>query len=282
MNTSDAFPVRTLAADLSAGFPLRWHGGDAFRSHFFNALSMSFPVGEQSFIDSVQMAAKLLPDVPEHISLRRTIRDFIAQESSHGAVHRIYNNQLEKHGLVNRWQHWSNTLIALADRRNVGAMDRLAVTAAFEHYTAVLADLVLAHRELLGDALPVMQALWCWHSVEETEHKAVAFDLYTTLGGGYIKRVRWFLYATTMFIGMAASQTALNLRQDRCLWRPSAWLSAARFFFGRHGVVWLSTRPLIAYLRPGFHPWQQDNRALAAEWLQEHGADYRVLRHSNQ
>ncbi len=68
MNTSDAFPVRTLAADLSAGFPLRWHGGNAFRAHFFNALSMSFPVGEQSFIDSVQMAAKLLPDVPERVA----------------------------------------------------------------------------------------------------------------------------------------------------------------------------------------------------------------------
>lgn len=282
MNTSDAFPVRTLAADLSAGFPLRWFGGDAFRSHFFNALSMSFPVGEQSFIDSVQGAAKLLPAEPEHASLRRTIRDFIAQESSHSAVHRIYNAQLEQHGLVNRWQHWSTALIALADRRNVGPMDRLAVTAAFEHYTAVLADLVLAHGALLDDALPVMQALWCWHSVEETEHKAVAFDLYATLGGGYAKRVRWFLYATMNFIGMAAGQTVINLWRDRSLMRPSTWLSAARFLFGRHGIVWLATRPLMAYLRPGFHPWQQDNRALAAQWLETHGTQYRVLRHSNR
>lgn len=282
MNTSDAFPVRTLAADLSAGFPLRWHGGDAFRSHFFNALSMSFPVGEQSFIDSVQSAAKLLPAEPEHASLRRTIKDFIAQESSHSAVHRVYNAQLEQHGLVNRWQHWSTALIALADRRNVGPMDRLAVTAAFEHYTAVLADLVLAHTVLLDDALPVMQALWCWHSVEETEHKAVAFDLYATLGGGYAKRVRWFLYATINFIGMAAGQTVINLWRDRSLMRPSTWLSAARFLFGRHGIVWLATRPLTAYLRPGFHPWQQDNRALAAQWLETHGTQYRVLRHSNR
>jgi predicted metal-dependent hydrolase len=46
--------VRKLLVDLTTPFAARWNGGDAFRSAFFNALSMSFPLGEQYFIDSVR------------------------------------------------------------------------------------------------------------------------------------------------------------------------------------------------------------------------------------
>ncbi|WP_230414080.1 metal-dependent hydrolase [Collimonas silvisoli] len=47
MNTSNPLMVRKLLVDLSQGFPRHWLAGKAFRTQFFNALSMSFPVGEQ-------------------------------------------------------------------------------------------------------------------------------------------------------------------------------------------------------------------------------------------
>ena len=53
--------VRRLLIDLETPFPGRWNGGDAFRSAFFNALSMSFPAGEQYFIDAVRAGLKKLP-----------------------------------------------------------------------------------------------------------------------------------------------------------------------------------------------------------------------------
>src|SRR5436190_3225187 len=53
--------VRRLWVDLERPFARRWNGGDAFRSAYFNALSMSFPVGEQFFIDSVRAGAQALP-----------------------------------------------------------------------------------------------------------------------------------------------------------------------------------------------------------------------------
>ena len=45
--------VRRLRVDLDTPLPRHW-AGDAFRTAFFNALSMSFPAGEQLFIDSVR------------------------------------------------------------------------------------------------------------------------------------------------------------------------------------------------------------------------------------
>lgn len=44
-------PLRHLDVDLAAGFARHWHGGDAYRTHLYNALSLMFPVGEQYFID---------------------------------------------------------------------------------------------------------------------------------------------------------------------------------------------------------------------------------------
>ena len=57
--------VRRLLIDLKAEFPRRWVGGDAFLSALFNALSMSFPVGERFFIDAVREGLKALPEAEQ-------------------------------------------------------------------------------------------------------------------------------------------------------------------------------------------------------------------------
>ena len=75
-----ALVVRRLLIDLRAPIARRWNGGDAFRTAFFNALSMSFPAGEQFFIDAVrggiaklppEAAARFLPEAARVSSARR-------------------------------------------------------------------------------------------------------------------------------------------------------------------------------------------------------------------
>ena len=57
--------VRKLLIDLQTPFAVRWCNGDAFKTALFNALSMSFPLGEQYFMDSVRAGLKTLPpDAP--------------------------------------------------------------------------------------------------------------------------------------------------------------------------------------------------------------------------
>jgi uncharacterized protein len=277
--------IRKLEIDLANGFDRHWFGGDAFMSQYHNALSMSFPVGEQSFIDSVRDCVKLLPASPEHDALRETAAQFIGQEATHRHLHGLYNAQLERQGLVNHWAVWATRRIRLGHRLNVAPRHFLTVTAAYEHITAVMASYLLRHAFLMDKADPRLATLWLWHAAEETEHRAVAFDLYRALGGNYAWRIRWYLQALLLFGFDMVRQTAINLWHDGTLFRPSTWWSAARFAAGRHGAIWHVTGPLLAYFRRDFHPDQeshadpeQTSQGLARRWLASHADRFRVVR----
>lgn len=282
---SSGLTVRKLELDLSQGFDRHWHGGDAFLSQYHNALSMSFPVGEQSFIDAVRDCAKLLPRTPEHALLHEAAAQFIGQEATHRHIHGLYNAHLEKQGLVNRWQHWATARIEFARSRNVSPRHMLAVTAAYEHLTAVLADFMLRHDTTLDKADPNMQMLWRWHAAEETEHRAVAYDLYHALQGNHAWRIRWYIYALLLFSFDSGRQTVLNLWHDGTLFKPGTWWSAAKFFWGRNGAIWHTAKPLVAYFRRDFHPDQEDSavaeqqtRGIAQRWLKDNEKSFRVVR----
>src|SRR5690606_40369604 len=63
-------------------------------------------------------------------------------------------------------------------------ISNLAFTAALEHFTATLAELLLSSedvRALFGH--DGVRDVFLWHALEESEHKAVAFDVYRAMGG---------------------------------------------------------------------------------------------------
>src|SRR5687767_15567854 len=95
--------VRRLLVDMEAPIARHWCGGDAFRTALFNALSMSFPVGEQFFIDSVRNGFKELPPEQQE-RFRAEVQGFIGQEATHRRLHSLYNAHLEQLGLVNDWE----------------------------------------------------------------------------------------------------------------------------------------------------------------------------------
>lgn len=74
----DTPTARRLLIDLEPPLPRHWCDGDEFLSAFFNALSMSFPIGEQFFIDAVRNGAKALPSA-QAATLRAELQDFIGQ-----------------------------------------------------------------------------------------------------------------------------------------------------------------------------------------------------------
>lgn len=275
--------VRRLSVDLSRGFSRHWNGGDAFRTAFCNALSMSFPEGEQFFIDSVREAAKRLPDTPENEPLRAVVRDFIGQEATHRHLHGLYNAHLERQGLVNTWGPRVVRRLAIGRERmfrksEKGYLHELALTAAYEHFTSIFGELTLDRIDQPGDVMAgaeePLKTLWRWHAAEESEHKSVAFELYQRLGGNHRWRMRWFVYVLIQFTLDAGRQTLRNLWDDRTLHKPSTWLAAARFLLGRHGLVWRVTGPLMDYRRRDFHPDTAGNPGLSSDWLKNHQAQW--------
>jgi predicted metal-dependent hydrolase len=262
--------VRRLLVDMQEPIARHWCAGDAFRTAFFNALSMSFPVGEQFFIDSVRGGFKALPPELQE-RFRAEVQGFVGQEATHRRLHALYNAHLEKLGLVNDWEGRARERLKLLE--NVDVRHWLAITAANEHFTAILADFMLHNADLLGDDDPRLATLWLWHSAEESEHKNTAFDLYQALGGSHDWRLKWMRRITTIFLMDTLRQTARNLQRDGTLWQWSTWKSAAGFLFGQRGLVRQTYKPWRDYFRRDFHPDQHDASA-SRRWLADNADRY--------
>lgn len=257
--------VRRLLVDLETPLPRHWNDGDAFRSALFNALSFSFPAGEQFFIDAIRRA---LAAAPAELKARfdDEAKGFVGQEATHRRIHQRFNAHLEKQGLVNHWEG----RIRRRQQQLEGADPRawLAVTAATEHFTAFLAEYLLT-KPLFEGTEARLRDLWLWHSSEESEHRSTAFDLYRALGGNEYWRLRIFNVVTLHFCTDLVRQTLNNLWHDGTWWRPSTWASAWRTLFARGGLVRECFRPWRDYKRPDFHPSQGDGSAGVA-WLAAH------------
>jgi predicted metal-dependent hydrolase len=262
--------VRRLLVDMEQPIARHWCAGDAFRTALFNALSMSFPVGEQFFIDSVRDGFKALPPQQQE-RFRAEVQGFVGQEATHRRLHALYNAHLEKQGLNNEWGPRAQRRMKLLQGQDV--RHSLGVTAANEHFTAIFADFMLHNADLLGDQDPRLATLWLWHSAEESEHKCTAFDLYQALGGSHEWRLKWMKRVTVFFLTDTLRQTVNNLREDGTLWQWSTWKSAARYLFGQRGLVTLTYKPWREYFRRDFHPRQQDSTA-SQRWLEQNSGSY--------
>ena len=154
----------------------------------------------------------------------------------------------------------------------------MAVTAAFEHYTSILADWLLSTQDDMAGVDQRLRTMWLWHSVEESEHKSVAFDIYQALGGTPKWRIRWFLRASIFFTSDLIRQTVRNLAHDRALFKFSTWRSGIQFVFGQGGMVRSMYQPVKAYFRADFHPTQIDSTRLTANWLAANQDWFKIVR----
>ena len=257
--------VRKLLVDLNTPFERRWNGRDAFRSAFFSALSMSFPVGEQYFMDSVRAGLKTLPE-EKRAQFAVEVQGFVGQEATHRRVHALFNGQLDALGYANTIEKR-----ALARIKKQAGMDpriHVAATAATEHFTALFADWMLRHPEALEGAEERLQTLWLWHSAEESEHRSTAFDIYQAMGGGYAWRLRVFRFVSFIFMFDLLRQTVRNLWHDGALFSVSTWRSAAKLLFSKDGMIRGNVDMWRDYLREDFHPEQHDASRSQA-WLAE-------------
>ena len=168
---------RDLHFDLPAERITDWHEQGPFITHFFNALSLLFPQGELFFMDSVRHYRSRIEDP----ALKKQVLGFIGQEAMHSREHVAYNNLLHAAGLPARTLDRRLKFILDLQKKHCAPSFNLAITIALEHYTAILAEILLSDPSRFGASLKGYQQMWYWHALEETEHKAVAFDVWNAV-----------------------------------------------------------------------------------------------------
>ncbi|WP_418002919.1 metal-dependent hydrolase [Mycobacterium sp. PDNC021] len=269
--------VRRMRFRFGEPEPLKRHfvEGDIVFSHLVAVLSGLFPPGEESFIRSVRRFSDEITDPV----LKKRVAGFIGQESVHGQEHRKLNGQLADMGYpLVRFLLFAPTSVRqktmVRIENMIPAKVHLAMTAAAEHYTAVLGARVLSNEELQeipGD--PEVWHLLNWHAMEELEHKSVAFDVYRAVGGSERIRttVMWFMYYLTIPLVTAAVMFSILL--DPTAWRPIKVLRQTYGVF-RGPLLRGILAEIHEYLRPGFHPDDVLTDDLLERWQRElFGAD---------
>jgi predicted metal-dependent hydrolase len=263
-------PVRRVSfghAQAEETLPRYFMNGDPVMSHVVAVLSGLFPEGEQFFVRSVRAYRDQITD-PD---LRRAVSGFIGQEAVHSREHAEFNDRLRRLGyrtdLVDRLV---GRTLALTERLP-GRARRLATTAALEHYTSTLAGVLLVDpeaRRAFGTG--EVRTLFLWHALEETEHKAVAFDVLAQVSGN--ERLRRIIMNTTTigFLTMTVGCTTLSVLTDGQTWRHP--LATARSVARLRRSPWLTRQvwnELRDYNRVGFHPNDHDTTAIVAHWQAE-------------
>lgn len=244
--------------------PARWWlNGDPVATAWHNTLSATFPRGEAFFIESVKAHRDGAPSV-----LAGQIRAFIAQEVNHSREHVAFNRAATEAGYdLSEIDRRVGEFIAMT--RDRPPIINLAATMALEHFTAMMANQFLSRPEYFGGSDPETEAMWRWHSIEEIEHKAVAYDTWLHATKDWSRWRRWklktvmMLLVTHNFLTNRFEEALGLLAQDGLTgWRIKLRLLA--YLLWKPGILRRIAPAWIAYFLPGFHPWNHDDSALIA------------------
>ena len=239
--------------------PQDWFADNPILTRMENAFSIFIPPGERFFIRSVRNFEHRAAD-PE---LQDLIRAFVQQEVFHTRAHNEFNASLRKFGVdVERESAYADRVMR-SMHRHLPLKMQLGVTAFLEHLTATGAHMLFLE-PLIGESMhPEMLRFWRWHAVEELEHKAVAFDLFTAVGGGYLLRIFSALvvlaWLTLPFDRVVRRMTKEDRREITAEMRRGARQIHRK-------LAGPQLRLIAQYFKPSFHPWNFDDATYLTEW----------------
>lgn len=258
-----AVQPRRIRFNYPAALERHFVQGDLVMSHMVAHLSAVFPEGEDFFIRSVRRYADQITD-PE---LKDQVKGFIGQEVTHGREHRALNERLQEMGYPTRRIDRLVHRRLRATERRFSPLTCLAITAALEHYTAVFAETLLTDERaqaVLGTS--EVRSMLLWHAIEESEHRSVAFDVYRAVGGEEARRIRTMRIIRFSFPLAVLANTIISLFGDRAAYHPVRLVRSFAALWRSPFLTRAVFHRLGEYLRPGFHPDDQDNTALLEHW----------------
>ena len=258
-------PTRRISFDTSLeGMPKHFaQDGDLIASHLIASLSAMFPDGEDFFVRSVRHYRSKITDP----ALKQQVNGFIGQEAMHGREHRELNDHLASLGYpTKRIERLIRFSLELRSKI-APPITNLAMTAALEHFTATMAESLMSDPSLKDKTgHEGVQNLFLWHALEESEHKAVAFDVYRAVGGSERIRVWTMKFLRPGFMFFTSLHVIISLLGDPAARKRGAVRSSWKSFKNTPLLSKSLYRQLQDYDRPDFHPNDRDTTALEAEW----------------
>ena len=238
-----------------------WHGGRIEATAIYNALSATFPKGEAFFVESVRAFRD-----GAQAKLAEEIKAFTTQEVIHSREHLAFNRRAADSGYdLSKLE--AQVLKRLAVTKSKPPIVSLAATMALEHFTAILAHQLLRDPSHLAGAEREAAELWRWHACEEIDHKGVAYDTWLHATRHWTRYKRWkvkakvMLFITRNFV-VDRTAGALELMRQDGLVGARAWARLLWYLWVRPGMFRKIAGAWLKFFLPGFHPWNEDDRAL--------------------
>ena len=239
-------------------------------SHLLTALSSTFPIGEQFFVHSVRNVRDKVKDE----KLQAQITAFIGQEAMHSKAHAEFNDAWRSDDYnLDRFQAW----LARKDQyvKNLHPKIQLAITCAFEHFTALLGGYILRHPEVLSTLDDDAVKLWVWHAIEEIEHRAVAFDVYQAVYGDDKVRRMIMRSVTTGFASLTLYSATKLFMQDRKKSLPKIGGNIFGLYLLAKMLIQMFPE-YLSYYQKDFHPADIDYSKIVQYWKGRLAEDYQV------
>ncbi|MFD5177664.1 metal-dependent hydrolase [Nocardia sp. NPDC058379] len=244
--------------------PMHYIPGEVFATHVINVMHLVLPEGERAM---AQALAEALPYIDDQ-RLREEVQGFVGQETMHASSHAGARDHLQAIGLdvdsmVKTFAWFVDRILGdhgLTGRaKEEWLKERLALFAGMEHYTAVIGEWLLENDKFEDLGMdPTMLDLIRWHGAEEVEHRSVVYDAYMYVDGGYARKARTAVAASTSLLATFILSSAYLYAKDPSpkkgpFWPVQLVRATARGIMPNFGLF-LTEIP--RYLRPGFHPSQ--------------------------
>ncbi|ENU23736.1 hypothetical protein F993_01890 [Acinetobacter proteolyticus] len=258
-------PIRHLAIGFEGKqVDLSFYMNNQFATIFFATLSVFLTYGEDLVIETARHHRDQLKDP----ILKQRVTSLIGQEAIHSKLHNEFNDAIvELDYPVKLYRFLGEQFFEHIFLKFPQPL-KLSLMAGIEHFTAVLAEYMMAHEQnfyFSDDAKT--RALWMWHMLEESEHKDVAYDVYQTLNGNYALRISGFLLAYFTILGLIPFSATMVpiLRKPQEMLTSKFWKDARRgvklIFSPKDGVFGSTQGRIFDYLRTDFHPNDHDASA---------------------
>lgn len=271
-------PLRFKFSDVSDRDVL-WSRSSPWFSMFINALGVDVPHFERFLVRVMREHRNELHDA----DLIQDVRAIIGQEAHHAFNFRDWTERLiEKYPELQTIDESARRGFEKSFARK-DKQFQIGFVAGYETFTFLGGMIILnRYRELMGDANPVLRALWVWHQVEEVEHGAVAFDFYKAFYPDKEWYRRWMVVRAFAHIAAETFKAYRVMVRGEGLYRsPLKALSAWRFFVGFASDLARAALPVLSsHYHPREHPICNDEQnTVAVAWRDFHqaGGDTRAM-----